>query len=275
MATKDSKEVAPRPQAGLPAGYDLEELQKDAADHNPQMEVADVALPFIVILQKLSPQLEPSSPKYIEGAKPGMFHNNVSDEVFPAVEANGEAGVLFVPCFYERRFVEWEPRETGGGYITDYDTTSDIMSKAKPNDKKRMVLPNGHLIVETAYHYGLMLNPETGVWEQACVALASTGLKHNRKWNNEIVTTKIPGTEIQAPRWLFPYQLKTFLDQKANNTFYSWVIEKMDEPVTPDVYKMAKEFNLLVGSGTLKRAAPPSEAAAGESTSAASDNIPF
>lgn len=261
-------EVAKTEGAQLPAGYDLESLKADAQDHNPAMSTADVALPFIVILQALSPQVNSALPAYVEGATQGMFYNNVSEEIF-----NGKEGFLFVPCAYERRFVEWEDRDNGGGYITDYSTESDIMSKAKPNDKKRMVLPNGHLIVETAYQYGLMLNPLTGTWQQAVIALASTGLRANRKWNNDIVTSKIPGTEIQAPRWMFPYQIKTTVETKGNNSWFTWDIEKIDEPVELDVYKKAKDFNLLVNSGTLKRSEPPAPTAGGKDANG--DDIPF
>jgi hypothetical protein len=256
MATKEKTEVAEvKKTVNLPAGFSAEDLMADAQD-NEAMGTEDVALPYIYILQTNSPQVNPGLPDYVDGAVASMFYNNVSQEVF---EGRNQ-GILVVPCAYERKYVEWTPRESGGGFVRDYDISSDIMSKTTPNDKGKAQLPNGNLIVETAYQYCLWMNPETGDWGQCVISLSSTALKANRKWNNDIVTSKIPGTDAQAPRFLFPYQVKTYLESKNNNSWWAYKIEKVDEPVMPEVYKMAKEFATLVRQGLVNRAAEPGAA---------------
>lgn len=244
-------EVTTKTQAQLPAGYEGLDLTADAASHNPEMTSQDVALPYIYILQGLSPQVNPGRAEYVEGAQPSMFYNNVSGEVF---DGRNE-GFVFVPAYYERKLVEWVHRDNGGGWVGDHPTSSDILSKTLPDDKGKPRLPNGNIIVETAYHYGLMLNPDTEAWEQCVLAMKSSGLKTNRKWNNQIVTSKIPGTDAQAPRFLFAYNIKTKMESKGENSWWNYDVEKMDDPVTVDVYKQAKLFAELIAAGEVIRVA--------------------
>lgn len=250
-ATTATKEVATKTQAQLPAGYEGLDLAADAETHNPEMTAQDVALPYIYVLQGLSPQVNPGRAEYIEGAQPSMFLNNVSGEVFDG----RQTGFVFVPCYYERKLVEWVHRDNGGGWVGDHAISSDILSRTRPDDKGKPRLENGNVIVETAYHYGLMLNPETDSWEQCVIALKSSGLKANRKWNNSIITSKIPGTEVQAPRFLFAYNIKSKMETKGENSWWTFDVTKFDEPVSVAIYKQAKEFAELVAAGVVTRVA--------------------
>ena len=45
------------------------------------MTQEDIALPFVRILGQLSPQVTEGDAKYIDGAKPGMIYNTVTNEV--------------------------------------------------------------------------------------------------------------------------------------------------------------------------------------------------
>lgn len=250
-AKTDNTEIATKTVAQLPAGYEGMDLAADAAEHNPEMTSQDVALPYIYILQGLSPQVNPGRAEYVEGAQPSMFLNNVSGEVFDG----RQTGFIFVPCYYERKYVEWVHRDNGGGWVGDHPISSDILSRTRPDDKGKPRLQNGNVIVETAYHYGLMMNPETDAWEQCVIALKSSGLKANRKWNNAIITSKIPGTEVQAPRFLFAYNVKSKMETKGENSWWSFVVDKFEEPVSVGIYKQAKEFAELVAAGVVTRVA--------------------
>jgi len=257
----------------LPEGMNLADLQRDAGAGVSQMDSGDVALPYIAILQGLSPQVNPGAPQYIEGAQASMFFNNVSLETF---EARKE-GIIFVNCAYERKLVEWVDRDKGGGWVAEYPIDSDIRQQAKPNDRKQPILPNGNLLIETAYHYGLYKDPETNAWGQCVTTLKSTGLKVNRRWNNELLTTRIPGTEMIAPRWLYAYRLRTVLEQKANNSWWQLSIEKGDI-VNKAVYDQAKMFHQLIEAGDVKRSAEPTTGDVGVASGGGDgmdDNIPF
>lgn len=235
-------------QVALPAGYDMDELLADA-QQNPTMDTQDVALPFIAILQSNSPEVNPGDPTYIEGSQSSMFINTVTREVF---EGRKE-GLLIVPCFYERKLVEWVDRDKGGGWVADYPTDHPIQRTLTRREDGKMVLPNGNFLVETAYQYVLIMDPETSSWSQAVIGMKSTALKKNRQLNNAIVTSKIPGTEVQAPRFMFPYVMRTEFEQKGSNSWWNFTFRRMDDPIDPALYKQAKAFATMIKEGLLQR----------------------
>lgn len=253
MAAKEKTEVASvKTSAQLPAGMaDMEELMRDAGSGVESMGMDDIAVPFLYILQSNSPQVNEDADTYVRGAKAGMFYNNVSNEIYEG----RETGLTVIPCAYERKYVEWIDRdEGGGGYVADHDIESGILTECKPNAKGIPVLGNGHLIIETAYHYVYFKNPLTGVWEEIIIPMKSTMLKKSRRWNKTLMATLIPGTSARAPRWLFPYQLKTVKESKNTNTWSNFDITRLDEMVTADQYRSAKKFAELMQSGLLVKA---------------------
>jgi hypothetical protein len=151
MANKETPAVAPA-ETQLPAALSedfLKEVMQDAGAGTSQLGMDDVAVPYLYVLQALSPQANPDSEAYIEGAKAGMFYNNVTNEIFDG----REVGLEVIPCAYERKLVEWVHRDDGGGYVQDHSVESNILSQCKPDANGKPRLPNGHMIVETAYHY--------------------------------------------------------------------------------------------------------------------------
>lgn len=251
MATKKETEVATvNESAQLPAGIDMEDLLKDSGAGVSGMGMDDVAVPYLYILQQMSPQVDPDNDAYVEGAKPGMFYNNVNEEIYEG----RENGIIVIPCAYERKYVEWVDRDSGGGYVADHDIDSGILSECTPNEKGIPVLKNGHLIIETAYHYVYMKNPLTGVWEEIIIPMKSTMLKKSRRWNKTLMATLIPGTTNQAPRWLYPYRLRTVKETKNNNTWSNYDIERLPEMVTAEQYRACKAFAELFSKGLVTRA---------------------
>jgi len=70
--------------------------------------------------------------------------------VVEKIFAGRKEGITVVPCYYERKIMEWVRREDGGGLVGSYPAEDPIMQKAKPNDKNQMILPNGHQLMDTA-----------------------------------------------------------------------------------------------------------------------------
>lgn len=252
MAAKKQTEVATvKESAQLPAGMEMEDILRDSGAGTEDMGMDDVAVPYLYILQSGSPQVDSDSDAYIEGAKAGMFYNNVSGEIFDG----REEGIVVIPCAYERKYVEWIDRDSGGGgYVADHGIDSGIMNETTPNAKGIPVLKNGNLIIETAYHYVYMKNPNNGIWEEIIIPMKSTMLKKSRRWNKTLVATLIPGTSNRAPRWLYPYRLKTVKETKNNNTWSNFDIERLPDMVTADQYRSAKAFAELFSSGLIVKA---------------------
>ena len=256
-ATTTKQEVAPAEEAKTNALIDkdfLLEMEMDSGAGVKDMTMDDVAVPYLYIVQKGTPQADEEHEKYIQGCKPGMFINNVTEEIFDGKEK----GIIVIPCAYERKYVEWRDRDKGqGGYVQDHDIDSDILSKTRPNDKGQPTLDNGNLIIETAYHYVYMEVPkEDGStrWEEIIIPMKSTMLKNSRRWNKSLMATLIPGTAKQAPRWLYPYRLKTLRQQKGDQVWYIFDIERMAEPVSMEQYRAAKGFASAIEMGAIKRA---------------------
>lgn len=251
MAAKKETEVATvKESAQLPAGIDMEDILRDSGAGVDDMGMDDVAVPYLYVLQSNSPQVNPDADAYIEGAKPGMFYNNVSNEVY---DGRNE-GLIVIPCAYERKYVEWVPRDSGGGYVADHDIESGILSETTPNDKGIPCLSNGNLIVETAYHYVYFKNPNDGQWDQIIIPMKSTFLKKSRRWNKTLMATLIPGTTNRAPRWLYPYRIKTVKESKGDQTWSNVDLTRLEEMVTADQYRAAKAFAELFSSGAVVKA---------------------
>jgi hypothetical protein len=256
VAKKDS-EIVELKAAGLPADLDLALLQGDSGLGVSNMDAADVALPYLAILQSKSPQAEEGNQAQLPGAMASMFFNTVSKRFYPARDGKAP-GLLFVPCAYERKYVEWVDKESGGGWVAEYGLDSDIKVKCHLDDKKKLRTPAGNLLIETAYHYGLYQEPDTGAWVQSVLPLKVTGLKINRSWNNELTTALIPGTSLQAPRWLFYYRLTTWLETKKTFNWWQLKVQRVEESGKPSVvssaiYHKAKAFYLMVEAGDVKR----------------------
>ena len=89
-------------------------LEEEAGAGLENLSTEDMQIPFIRILQALSPQLNKQDSLYIKGAEQGDIFNTVSQQVFKSDE-----GVIVVPCFFEKKFLEFALRSSGGGFIRE------------------------------------------------------------------------------------------------------------------------------------------------------------
>lgn len=84
--------------------------RKQAPRGGEEVDQSDLIIPRLSLAQKMSDEIDESSPKYIPGLKEGMFFNNISKEVY------GRA-VNIVPVFKFASRVRWESREKGSPII--------------------------------------------------------------------------------------------------------------------------------------------------------------
>ena len=250
VAVVDQKSVAIE-------GYDYAELIADQKKGSEGVSADDIAIPYIGILQGLSPQCIEGKEGAIEGARPSMFFNNVTNEIFEG----RKNGIFLVPAFYRKQWLMWKTREAGGGLVGVYDTAA-ILEQCTKNEKGQFVYNNDKdaVVYETAQQFMLMLDMQTGETSRVVFSMKSTALKANRKLNHAIDSAKIPGhPTISAPRFMFAYQVTTFLEEKANNSWWSPEFTRMKDPVSKGVYDQAKAYYELVSSGKAKLADPLAE----------------
>lgn len=274
-----NKEVAlEQPGALAPMPFNVEELEADA-NLGGNVGLADISIPYCYILQTNSPQCNPDHAKYVADAKSGMIYLSNLEKVYDG----RNVGVTIVPCYYERLVTEWLPRSSGGGLVASHEPEADILKTARSvesDGKTIMALPNGHQIIETAYHYILVQGPDSPIWYQAIAPFKSTALKASRRMNSEISVTMIPGTNKKAPRFLYKWKLTTSKEQKDD---YVWSSPKLEQlgMVSADVYRAAKDYALISAKGLLRRVTVEAEQEdseikiARQSMGRPDDEIPF
>jgi len=216
---------------------------EDAGRGSENVTSNDVAIPYIGIIQKMSPEVDEAHADYLPNAKAGMIFQNVNKLLWAKDE-----GINVINCAYDRKIIEWIPREAGGGLVAIHELNTPLMAEARPNDKKVPTLPNGHNLIDTSTHFVMYEGPFG--WEPAIISMKSTAQKKSRLWNALISQQLIPGTQESAPRWLYTWRLTTALEIKDQNNWYNWEIAKSGL-VTKANYLRAKKFNEQFRSGNL------------------------
>ncbi len=237
----------------LPAEIDF------AEDAGGGMEAADknsFAIPFIALLQGLSPAI-----RKIDGAKPGLFMNTITNELMKEVQV--------IPCYFQRRFVRWAPRSEGGGYRGDYSPVDLELNKVEGvslNDEGRCMIGNDEL-KDTRNHYVLARNGD-GIWRPALVSLSSTQIKKSKRWMSRIQGLEMRGKDGKSftpPSYSHIYLLKS-VEEKNNEGEWSGLEVDLVRPLdtkTPEeaeLYLKSRAFSQSVAKGEVEVAPPPPEA---------------
>lgn len=236
VAEVSSSDLIPFDDDMLSQGTGLEEATAD-----------DYAIPFLRILQSMSPQLKKSDGKFIAGAEEGSFFNTVSNDVF-----DGNEGVKIIPCAYKKKYIEWITRENGGGFVDDTHPAS-ILKECTKDDKGRFILKNGNQVAETAEYYCILVENENAP-EQVLLSLTSSQLGFSRRWNTMLNNARVQnakGESVAAPMFSFIYNLTTITQ---SNDQYSWMglsVEKA-RPTPMPLAMAALEFMKAARAGTVE-----------------------
>ena len=236
-------QVAEKNTAGLPANM----FEDDAAKGLGKISQEDLALPFLKILGQLSPEVNKRDGKYVEGAEPGMIFNSVSGELYDGVK-----GIDVIPCFYKLEYIEWKDRGEGlGAPIAIYDSSSDIMSKTKPDANYKDRLPNGNYIEKTASHFVIVSGDSPST---ALISMKSTQLKISRKWNSMMSGIKMKGANGMFTPASFShiYKLKTTQMSNDKGTWFGWEVSKVGPVTEKGLYDQAKGFSDSISKGSVK-----------------------
>jgi hypothetical protein len=178
-----------------------------------------------------------------------MIFNTVTEECFK--------DIVVIPCAYKREFVEWKPREQGGGLVGQHSITSQVVTDAK-NVNGKLMTAGGNILVETAYHFVLRVELDTGVLEPGLITMSSTQLKKNRRWNSLMNNLKVQGPNgmVTPARFSHMYKLGSIGEQNDKGAWAGWTIDIIGPVTEPGLYQAAKEFAQQVGSGLVRTAAP-------------------
>jgi hypothetical protein len=234
----------------------------------------DFSVPFLDILQGQSPEVES-----LPNAKPGMFHNTVTDDLF-----DGKTGVSFVPVGRDHIFVEWVPRSKGGGIAGRHAVDSDVIAQARQRSEKfnELTTPDGNELVETFYLYGMLVTGD-GEATPCVLSNSSTRIKPYKALMTKANMIMVPGPDgrkVRPP--LFAHKFRLTTDKRKNNDgeWHTYVVafDSDDKSAagarlapTDPLFMAAAEFSQVIKSGAFTM----NEQGEAKSRDNAGEDVPF
>lgn len=254
------------PAANLPAEF-LEQMEQDAG-LGVSTDPNEVGIPFLYILQDLSPQVKKRDENYIEGAEVGDIYNNVTKDVIPA-----KVGIDWIEVGFEAAQVEWRPNR--GGFVMKHPNDTPLRGQLKmvqDGEKQVPTLPSGNTLTETKYHYGFYRRAAeegrpAGNWEPAVIGMASTMIKNSRELEGMKKRLRLPNNAI-APSFAVIYHFGTRVVAKNNNEWFVWDIVQLQRDggpawVSSDEYRVARDLAQQVAAGQVKTSDPGDQTSSG------------
>lgn len=236
----------------------------------------DFSVPFLDILQGQSPEVES-----LDAAKPGMFHNTVTDDLF-----DGKTGVSVVVVSTNHEFVEWVPRNQGGGIVGRHAVDSDIVAEARRSAEKfnELRTANGNDLVETYYAYLILNLPEGPV--PAVLSCSSTRIKPYKAMMTKANMIMIPHPsgqgKVKPPLFAHKFLLTTAKRKNNDGEWHTFEVA-FDSPdksavgarLSPqdDLFQAAVSFWEVIKAGAFTTN-EAGEAKARETSNAGTD-VPF
>lgn len=203
------------------------------------------AIPFLNVLQSMSPQCKKSDGAYIKGATEGMLLNTVTQQVF-----DGDEGVEIIPCSFAQTFIEWKTRDNGGGFVAEYDAFAGaaLRRNCKRNDKNQDILPNGNQLTDMRNHYVLVKDADDN-WAPVLLSLSSTQIKASRNWMSAMQGLC---SKQRVPMFALQYKLTTVPQSNDKGSWYGVALEFTSLLDDAETYGSAKAFYEQVKAGAVK-----------------------
>lgn len=251
MPKKNDKAVTKRQETDI-TKFDYGEDEGQGYEHQTG---DDIAMPFIACLQALSPQVVDET---VEGAKPGKLMNTVTEQLYPP------EGVLFVPCTSLHHFIEWVPRDEGGGggsgFVGTHAVNSDVVKKAREESSEfgKLKSDAGNDLVETFQYFGLLCDESEPIGP-AVIAFDSTKIKVYKKMNSQLQAFMIKqgDRKVKPPMFSHVLRLTTVPDENKKGKFHNFKLEPANGDIksslmapTDPRYQTARKIKEMVDEGT-------------------------
>jgi hypothetical protein len=178
---KETTELMTKSAAGLPAFVKKEEK----LDGFEQLNIETMAIPFIKVLNALSPELNHKKEEFIAGAKIGDIVNSVTRKKYGTE-------IELVVIKFEHMFVEWKPNRGGfAGYHTPLEANEIAVDKTFGKWKTK----DGNDLTETYMYYVLIVGHEN---DGVCIISADSADLKNAKRLNTMMQTQRYGDGSRA-----------------------------------------------------------------------------
>ncbi len=223
MAKQDlDKAAAPEAPQGGTALAELAAYAEFSGSGFENQTSEDYSIPFVTILQALSPQLLPEAGN--DHLKQGMIFNTVTGDYY-----KGGDGIAFIPATTQHEFIEFKPRDQGGGFVGRHAIDSEMVAHAKDASTEfgKYKTPDGNDLIETFAVYGIAIGAD-GMPVTCVVAFSGSKIKKYKGWMTKAKTCQIPLPDLRripAPLWAHRYRLKVVPEKNNKGSFFNWAIE--------------------------------------------------
>ena len=241
------KNAVTKQESGMPV-----ELMDDifaTAGEGVDYETSELQIPFIRVIQALSPQIKKSDPAFIQGASQGDAFNTVTSQYW-----DGSEGLTVIPCYQETKYLEFKPREDGGGGFVGERPANDPEIAKTTRDGSREILPNGNELVKSDQHYCLVVG-EDGMTQPAIIDMKSSQLSVSRRWKTQIAMLKVKSKDgaMRTPAlYANEWQLTTIEQSNNMGTWFNWTIERVGFVSDRAMFEEAKTFRESIMKGEAK-----------------------
>lgn len=263
------KNVATKQHAGALADPEMLKMMEGDAGRGVSTAAEDNIVPLLYILQSNSPQLDRAdASKYLgKEAKAGDLWLRGTKTFVDADTDEEDSGLLGVPCFFSKCWIEWRPDR--GGFAGRHDErpkdavqTTEV-DKDTGNKKTVWRLPNSNTVVETREHVFLITDEKVngGKPTPIVIPMVSTNHTASREWMGLMNGVQVPNTDKTAPSYACVYRVQTVPKKNDKGSWYAYRVShagEEDGAAVPlfvsdlAVYKAAKKINADFTSGALK-----------------------
>ena len=232
---------------GVEVSTDVMEDIFETAGEGASFDSSEMQIPFVRILQAMSPQLSKKKPEFIDGASQGDLFNTVTNQYW-----EGEEGVTVIPCYQTTKYLEFVPREQGGGFQGEIPANDPVLTKTTREGSKE-ILPNGHELVKSDQHYCLVVDGD-GSFQPTVIDMKSSQLKVSRRWKTQIAMQKVKhpktGAMVTPAVYATMWKLSTTEETNDQGTWGNYQVSKVNLVNSRDLLQEAKAFRESIMAGS-------------------------
>lgn len=214
------------------------------------------AIPFLMILQKGSPQVDPESGTALKGAKAGMLFENINGSM-----VDGKEGLTIIPCAYRRVFLHFSESKGFQGELLPEEVANKRAAGEIVEHKNRLYIPEkdgsvdpeeSDRINDARNHYVLIVD-KNGMWRQALISLQSTQIKKSRALMTALnsLTIDTPKGPIMPPTFASKVKVTTVPESNDKGSWMGWHFELNGFVDDANLYEAARRFHKSVTQGTV------------------------
>lgn len=255
-------------------------LINDMGLGNEEADKDSTAVPYLMLLQALSPIVAEAADHGNDEIRAGMFYNTSTQEVFKDFN--------FIPCHFQRRYTLWwdDTQTFGGSFLPSDVETNSLPNGNVDRDGYEFIFTNSEdgrtgKLVDSRMHFVLYHSPQSGNWEPAIISLSKTQIKHSKKLvtMTKTVEFKIGDRRINPPSWAMVYNATISREKNDKGQWYGWNFSRVSPLEDPDLYMRARAMHDSVVQGEVKTEPPvtaqPAEGVSETTNDFNSDDMPF